>query len=84
MTTNLPRLLRRTIPSALLLATLAACNAPVPPKEPGQGDAMPAMQSGPETVGPAGLGPAGPASAIGSGNLANPGVASPGLGPVGR
>ena len=57
-----------------LLAMLAGCNGATPPEEPGQGNAVPAMQPGPTTVGPAGLGPAGPSSALGSGNLANPGM----------
>ena len=58
----------------VLLATLGGCNGATPPEAPGQGNAVPAMQPGPTTVGPAGLGPAGPSSALGSGNLANPGT----------
>ncbi|WP_428393120.1 hypothetical protein [Lichenicoccus sp.] len=58
----------------VLLLGLAGCNGATPPEAAGQGNALPAMQPGPTTVGPAGLGPAGPSSALGSGNLANPGV----------
>ncbi len=64
--------------AGLLIGLLAGCNAATPPEEPGQGNSLPAMQSGPTTVGPAGLGPAGSSSAVGSGNLANPAV-GPGL-----
>nr|WP_321985853.1 hypothetical protein [uncultured Lichenicoccus sp.] len=64
---------------SLGLLSLAACNASSPPEGPGQTAALPAMQSGPTSVGAAGLGPAGQNSAIGSGNLADPGVAGPGL-----
>ncbi len=78
MTNSFVRRLGRTASVAALLASLAACSGATPPSEPGLGDAMPAMQPGPVTVGPGGLGPAGRASAIGSGNLANPGVANPG------
>ena len=64
-----------------MLASLAGCNAATPPEGVGQTNALPAMQSGPTTVGPAGLGPAGSDSAVGSGNLANPGVSGMGVGP---
>ena len=69
------------VSGGLALASLAGCNASTPPEGAAQGNALPAMQPGPTTVGPAGLGPAGPASAAGSGNLASPG-ASPGVGPL--
>ena len=79
MKSSATRLIKAT---ALLGAVLAAagCNASTPPEGAGQSNALPAMQSGPTTVGPAGLGPAGSDSAVGSGNLANPGVSGGGPG----
>ena len=81
MTSSATDLIRATAFIGAILASLAGCNAATPPEAAGQVNSLPAMQSGPTSVGAAGLGPAGQNSAIGSGNLANPGVSGlPGAG----